>query len=192
MADLIVEKTNHIGILKLNRPDRMNAISVEMLMNLGECAQGIRRRSQSARDHPDRRGTRLLQRTRSQGHRRRQRYRRPGWRGGGASHVSTLRAADGDAESNRPARHLRDQRRGRRLRIRPRTRMRPAAHQRSREAGAGVRQARHRARERRHVVSAAAGRMGARVRNRIHRRRYRAGARGRVGTGEQGRAARRN
>jgi len=36
MADLLVEKTNHIGILKLNRPDRMNAISVEMLNDLGE------------------------------------------------------------------------------------------------------------------------------------------------------------
>ena len=36
MADLIVEKTNHLGILKLNRPDRMNAISVEMLNDLGE------------------------------------------------------------------------------------------------------------------------------------------------------------
>ena len=36
MADLLVEKTNHIGILKLNRPDRMNAISVEMLNELGE------------------------------------------------------------------------------------------------------------------------------------------------------------
>ena len=36
MADLIVEKSNHLGILKLNRPDRMNAISVEMLNDLGE------------------------------------------------------------------------------------------------------------------------------------------------------------
>ncbi|HLX04229.1 MAG TPA: enoyl-CoA hydratase/isomerase family protein [Candidatus Binatus sp.] len=36
MADLLVEKTNHVGILKLNRPDRMNAISVEMLNDLGE------------------------------------------------------------------------------------------------------------------------------------------------------------
>ena len=36
MADLIVEKTNQLGILKLNRPDRMNAISVEMLNDLGE------------------------------------------------------------------------------------------------------------------------------------------------------------
>ncbi|WP_422300860.1 enoyl-CoA hydratase/isomerase family protein, partial [Candidatus Binatus sp.] len=36
MADLLVEKTNHIAILKLNRPDRMNAISVEMLNELGE------------------------------------------------------------------------------------------------------------------------------------------------------------
>ena len=31
MADLIVDQHDHIGILKLNRPDRMNAISVEML-----------------------------------------------------------------------------------------------------------------------------------------------------------------
>src|ERR1700726_3300150 len=36
MADLLVEKTNHIGILKLNRPARMNAISVEMLNDLGD------------------------------------------------------------------------------------------------------------------------------------------------------------
>ena len=36
MADLLVEKTNHLGILKLNRPDRMNAISVAMLNDLGE------------------------------------------------------------------------------------------------------------------------------------------------------------
>ena len=34
MADLLVEKRNRIGILKLNRPDRMNAISVEMLTSL--------------------------------------------------------------------------------------------------------------------------------------------------------------
>ncbi|HEY6394682.1 MAG TPA: enoyl-CoA hydratase-related protein [Candidatus Binataceae bacterium] len=36
MSDLLVEKKNHIGILKLNRPDRMNAISVEMLNSFGE------------------------------------------------------------------------------------------------------------------------------------------------------------
>src|SRR5258708_33214142 len=36
MVGLLVEKSNHIGILKLNRPDRMNAISVEMLEGLGE------------------------------------------------------------------------------------------------------------------------------------------------------------
>jgi enoyl-CoA hydratase/carnithine racemase len=42
MADLLVEKTNHIGILKLNRPDRMNAISVEMLNELGEALKEFR------------------------------------------------------------------------------------------------------------------------------------------------------
>jgi enoyl-CoA hydratase/carnithine racemase len=31
VADLIIEKRSHIGFLTLNRPDRMNAISVEML-----------------------------------------------------------------------------------------------------------------------------------------------------------------
>jgi enoyl-CoA hydratase/carnithine racemase len=31
VADLLIEKRNHIGFLTLNRPDRMNAISVEML-----------------------------------------------------------------------------------------------------------------------------------------------------------------
>ncbi len=36
MADLLVEKKDHVGILKLNRPDRMNAISVEMLTDLNE------------------------------------------------------------------------------------------------------------------------------------------------------------
>jgi enoyl-CoA hydratase/carnithine racemase len=36
MSDLLSEKHDHIGILKLNRPERMNAISVEMLAALGE------------------------------------------------------------------------------------------------------------------------------------------------------------
>ncbi|MDO8431903.1 MAG: enoyl-CoA hydratase/isomerase family protein [Candidatus Binatus sp.] len=36
MADLLVEKKDHVGILKLNRPDRMNAISIEMLNDLNE------------------------------------------------------------------------------------------------------------------------------------------------------------
>ena len=36
MADLLVEKKDHVGILKLNRPDRMNAISVEMLNDLND------------------------------------------------------------------------------------------------------------------------------------------------------------
>ncbi len=35
MSDLLAEKSGHIAILKLNRPDRMNAISVEMLTELG-------------------------------------------------------------------------------------------------------------------------------------------------------------
>jgi enoyl-CoA hydratase/carnithine racemase len=35
MSDLLAEKHDHIAILKLNRPDRMNAISVEMLTALG-------------------------------------------------------------------------------------------------------------------------------------------------------------
>ena len=173
MADLLVEKTNHIGILKLNRPDRMNAISVEMLNDLGEALKDFDSDPEDSRDHTDWRGTRLLQRARSQGHCRRTRNRS---RTGGAGRVACqhARAADRDAESNRLARHLRDQRRGGRLRIRSRTRMRPAADQRSRQAGAGIRQARNRARERRHLVSAAAGGMGAGVRNRIHRRRHRA------------------
>ena len=88
MADLLVEKTNHIGILKLNRPDRMNAISVEMLEGFGRGAQGFRQRSEGARDHPDRRGPRLLQRARSQGYCRRPRNR-SGTGAPGASHVST-------------------------------------------------------------------------------------------------------
>lgn len=36
MADLVCEKSNHVAVLKLNRPDRMNAISVEMLQALGD------------------------------------------------------------------------------------------------------------------------------------------------------------
>jgi enoyl-CoA hydratase/carnithine racemase len=36
VADLLVEKRNNVGILKLNRPDRMNAISVEMLTSFNE------------------------------------------------------------------------------------------------------------------------------------------------------------
>jgi enoyl-CoA hydratase/carnithine racemase len=36
MADLLVEKKDHLGILKLNRPDRMNAISVAMLTDLND------------------------------------------------------------------------------------------------------------------------------------------------------------
>ncbi len=36
MSDLVCERKEHIAILKLNRPDRMNAISVEMLTALGE------------------------------------------------------------------------------------------------------------------------------------------------------------
>jgi enoyl-CoA hydratase/carnithine racemase len=39
VADLLVEKRNHIGVLTLNRPDRMNAISVEMLTSFNEALQ---------------------------------------------------------------------------------------------------------------------------------------------------------
>jgi len=35
MGDLIAEKEGHVAVLRLNRPDRMNAISVEMLTALG-------------------------------------------------------------------------------------------------------------------------------------------------------------
>ena len=35
MSDLIAEKRGHVAVLTLNRPDRMNAISVEMLTALG-------------------------------------------------------------------------------------------------------------------------------------------------------------
>jgi enoyl-CoA hydratase/carnithine racemase len=35
MPDLIYERDDQVAILKLNRPERMNAISVEMLMQLG-------------------------------------------------------------------------------------------------------------------------------------------------------------
>jgi enoyl-CoA hydratase/carnithine racemase len=36
MSDLLCERKDHIAVLRLNRPDRMNAISVEMLEALGE------------------------------------------------------------------------------------------------------------------------------------------------------------
>ena len=35
MSDLVCEKSDHVAVLKLNRPDRMNAISIEMLTALG-------------------------------------------------------------------------------------------------------------------------------------------------------------
>jgi enoyl-CoA hydratase/carnithine racemase len=35
MSDLVSEKQNHVAVIKLNRPDRMNAISHEMLTALG-------------------------------------------------------------------------------------------------------------------------------------------------------------
>ncbi len=35
MSDLVCEKQNHVAVIKLNRPDRMNAISAEMLTALG-------------------------------------------------------------------------------------------------------------------------------------------------------------
>src|SRR5579862_6167355 len=36
MSDLVAEKHDHVATIKLNRPDRMNAISAEMLTALGE------------------------------------------------------------------------------------------------------------------------------------------------------------
>ena len=36
MSDLVCEKQHHVAVIKLNRPDRMNAISTEMLTALGE------------------------------------------------------------------------------------------------------------------------------------------------------------
>ena len=36
MSDLVAERNGHVAILKLNRPDRMNAISTEMLTALGQ------------------------------------------------------------------------------------------------------------------------------------------------------------
>jgi enoyl-CoA hydratase/carnithine racemase len=36
MSDLIAEKKGHVAVFRLNRPDRMNAISVEMLTALGQ------------------------------------------------------------------------------------------------------------------------------------------------------------
>jgi enoyl-CoA hydratase/carnithine racemase len=41
MSDLVCEKQNQVAIIKLNRPDRMNAISAEMLTALG-ASLGIR------------------------------------------------------------------------------------------------------------------------------------------------------
>ena len=36
MTDLLYEKRGHVATLTLNRPERMNAISMEMLAQLGE------------------------------------------------------------------------------------------------------------------------------------------------------------
>jgi enoyl-CoA hydratase/carnithine racemase len=36
MTDLLYEKKGHVATLTLNRPERMNAISMEMLAQLGE------------------------------------------------------------------------------------------------------------------------------------------------------------
>jgi len=41
MADLLFEKKNNIATLTLNRPDRMNAISISMLNDLGEALKEI-------------------------------------------------------------------------------------------------------------------------------------------------------
>jgi len=43
MSDLVVERRKHHAILKLNRPDRMNAISVEMLTDLGKALEELDR-----------------------------------------------------------------------------------------------------------------------------------------------------
>ena len=36
MSDLLHEKSDHIARITLNRPDRMNAITFEMIMELGK------------------------------------------------------------------------------------------------------------------------------------------------------------
>ena len=41
MPDLLLEKTESVAILKLNRPDRMNAISFDMIRELGEALAQI-------------------------------------------------------------------------------------------------------------------------------------------------------
>jgi enoyl-CoA hydratase/carnithine racemase len=41
MSDLVYEKNDHIALIKLNRPERMNAISFEMLSLLGEALKEI-------------------------------------------------------------------------------------------------------------------------------------------------------
>ena len=41
MSDLICEKQNHVAVIKLNRPDRMNAISTEMLTALGSSLEEL-------------------------------------------------------------------------------------------------------------------------------------------------------
>ena len=137
MSDLLAEKTGHIATLKLNRPDRMNAISVAMLTTLGE-------KLKEYDGDPDVRVIILTGEGRGfcsgldlERRRRRARDRRVGravggrWRGA----YQHLRYSDRDTQSYRHSRYLRAQRRGRGLRIRSRARMRPAHHERSREAG---------------------------------------------------------
>jgi enoyl-CoA hydratase/carnithine racemase len=46
MSDLVCEKQNHVAVIKLNRPDRMNAISTEMLTALGSSLEELDKDSQ--------------------------------------------------------------------------------------------------------------------------------------------------
>ncbi len=46
MSDLVCEKQNHVAVIKLNRPDRMNAISTEMLTALGNSLEELDKDSQ--------------------------------------------------------------------------------------------------------------------------------------------------
>ena len=62
MSEVLYEASDRIATITLNRPDRMNAISGPMLMELSERLCGSRPRPQRPLHHPYRRGTRLLRR----------------------------------------------------------------------------------------------------------------------------------
>ena len=136
MPDLLYEKSDHVGVITLNRPERMNAISVAMLESLSAALDDADRDGEvraiiitgagrgfcSGLDIKDAMAGKGIGGSGALAP------------GGGAAHFGTARAADGHPARDRHAGALRDQRPGRRLRPRPRPRLRHAADRRHRDA----------------------------------------------------------